>query len=156
MQIWLSVCNAHYSTISLADLMGCQGHPLRGPNSFIFMQFGKKLQNNRFLGVGVPTSGKSWIRQVLNTNPSYSCPQLSSQKLNIRERKKYTYPEIVPLRALIACNAINCPRDAAISFTQTFLLTEAVHFGQYISNVQWSTRSVGFLTIFISEIRNIS
>ena len=34
----------------------------RGPNSFIFMQFlAKYLQNNRTLGVGAPSSGKSWI-----------------------------------------------------------------------------------------------
>ena len=35
MQIWLSVSNAHYSTIPLADLKGVPG----GPNSIIFLQF---------------------------------------------------------------------------------------------------------------------
>ena len=39
-----------------------------GPNSFIFMQFSAKNQkNNRFLGVGAPSWGKSWIRHCNHT-----------------------------------------------------------------------------------------
>ena len=59
------------------------------------------------------------------------------------------YPEIVPLRALIACNARNWPGGAALSFSHRFhhwlMLYTLV---QYIVNVQWSTTSDRFLTIF--------
>ena len=63
------------------------------------------------------------------------------------------YPEIVPLSALIACNAMNWPGGDALSFSHKFhhwlmLFT----LGQYIVNVQWSITGDGYLTIFIFGI----
>ena len=68
-----------------------------------------------------------------------------------------SYPEIVPLSALIACNAMNWPGGAAI-----YCLPKLHHWlmlytlGQYIVNVQWSITGEGFLTIFKFRIRNRS
>ena len=64
-----------------------------------------------------------------------------------------TYPEIVPLSALIACNAMNWPWGDALSFSHRFHHWLMLYtLGQYIVNVQSSTTSDGFLTIFIFGI----
>ena len=66
-----------------------------------------------------------------------------------------SYPEIFRLSALIACNARNWPGGAALSFSHRFhhwLMLYAL--GQYIVNVQWSTTSDRFLTIFTFGIRS--
>ena len=64
------------------------------------------------------------------------------------------YPEIVPLRTLIACNAINWPGGTAIYFSHKFHHWLMLYtFGQYIVNMQWSITGDGFLTIFKFRIR---
>ena len=64
-----------------------------------------------------------------------------------------SYPKIVPLSALVACNAMNWPGGDALSFSYRFhhwLLLYTL--GQYIVNVQSGTTSDGFSTIFIFGI----
>ena len=64
-----------------------------------------------------------------------------------------SYPEIVPLSALIACNAMNWLGGDALSFSHRFHHWLMLYtLGQYIVNVQSSTTSDGFLTIFIFGI----
>ena len=66
----------------------------------------------------------------------------------------YSYPEIFPLSALIACNAMNWPGGAAIYLSHKFHHWLMLYtLGQYIVNVQWSMASEGFLTIFKFGIR---
>ena len=65
-----------------------------------------------------------------------------------------TYPEILPLSTLIACNAMNWPGGAAIYLSHKFQHWLILYtLGQYIVNVQWSMASEGFLTIFKFGIR---
>ena len=66
-----------------------------------------------------------------------------------------SYPEIFPLSALIACNAMNWPEGTAIYFSHKFHHWLMLYtFGQYIVNVRWSMTGDGFLTIFKFGIRN--
>ena len=54
-----------------------------------------------------------------------------------------------PLRALIACNAMNWPGGTTIYFSHKFHHWLMLYtFGQYIVNMQWSITGDGFLTIF--------
>ena len=58
-----------------------------------------------------------------------------------------------PLSALIACNAMNWPGGDALSFSYRFHHWLMLYtLGQYIVNVQSSTTSDGFSTIFIFGI----
>ena len=60
-----------------------------------------------------------------------------------------TYPEIVPLCALIACNAMNWPGGTAIYLSHKFHHWLMLYTcGQYIVNVQWRITGDRFLTIF--------
>ena len=69
------------------------------------------------------------------------------------QRPPLPYPEIVPLSALIGCNAMNWPGGDALSFSYRFHHWLMLYtLGQYIVNVQSSTTSDGFLTIFIFGI----
>ena len=65
------------------------------------------------------------------------------QQLTLKVRARCgssTYPEIVPLSALIACNAMNWPGGAALYFSHKFHHWLMLYtLGQYIVNVQWST-----------------
>ena len=68
--------------------------------------------------------------------------------------KTSSYPEIVPLGALIACNAMNWPGGTAIYFSHKIHHWLMLYtFGQYIVNVQWSITGDRFLTIFKFGIR---
>ena len=72
---------------------------------------------------------------------------------NENSQKVLTYPEIVPLSALIACNAMNWLGGDALSFSHRFHHWLMLYtLGQYIVNVQSSTTGNGFLTIFIFGI----
>ena len=65
----------------------------------------------------------------------------------------WPYPEIVPLSALIACNAMNWPGGDALSFSYRFHHWLMLYtLGQYIVIVQSSTTSDGFSTIVIFGI----
>ena len=71
-----------------------------------------------------------------------------------REYIGLAYPEIFPLSALIACNAMNWPGGTAIYFSHKFHHWLMLYtFGQYIVNVQWSITGDRFLTIFKFGIR---
>ena len=60
-----------------------------------------------------------------------------------------TYPEIVPLSALIAGNAMNSPGGAALSFSHKFTHWLMLYtLAEYIVNMQSSVTSDRFLTIF--------
>ena len=67
------------------------------------------------------------------------------------DRCKTSYPEIVPLSALIACNAINSPGGAAIYFSHKFHHWLMLYtFGQYKVGIRgqntliWSSKKTGF------------
>ena len=64
------------------------------------------------------------------------------------ELQDLTYSEIVPLSALIACNAMNWPGGTAIYFSHKFHHWLMLYtLSQYIVNVQWSITHMEFLTI---------
>ena len=66
-----------------------------------------------------------------------------------------SYPEIFPLSALIACNAMNWPGGTAIYFWHKFHHWLILYtFGQYIVHMQWSITGDGFLTILKFGIRH--
>ena len=76
---------------------------------------GKKFKSERFSVViqGLPCVlvTSYLIFSIYNIPPFF---------LNQIRNCKQTYPEIVPLSALIACNAMNCPRGTAIYFSHKF------------------------------------
>ena len=64
-----------------------------------------------------------------------------------------SYPKIVHLSALIPCNVMNWPGGDALFFSHRFHHWLMLYpLGQYIVNVQSSTTSDGFSTIFIFRI----
>ena len=69
---------------------------------------------------------------------------------------RLTYPEIVPLSALIACNGMNSPGGAALSFSHKFHHWLMLYtLAEYIVNMQSSMTSDRFLTILTFRIRTI-
>ena len=74
-------CRLTFGVFIPVDIGGSKGggHQgrLRGPNSFIFMQFSaKKLQNNPNLGVGAPPLGKILDRPLLDDSPRINTASL--------------------------------------------------------------------------------
>ena len=74
--------------------------------------------------------------------------------MNPRLSQCSTYPEIVPLSALIACNGMNSPGGAALSFSHKFHHWLMLYtLAEYIVNMQSSMTSDRFLTILTLGIQ---
>ena len=79
---------------------GGQGRPPGGSNSFIFMQFStKNWKIIALLGVGAPSSGKSWIRhwwRLFSVANNVDLHFNFFQYLNYNERRqKWKWPDLV-------------------------------------------------------------
>ena len=104
-----------------------------------------------------------WKRHLIylhqkKTNPNgnyYRNARVRTMTLDVTCGLKWsnTYPKILSLSALLACNGMTWPGGIALCWFHHWLMLYTL--GVYIVNVQWSRSNDSFLTIFIFGLRGV-